>query len=577
MEYQCDPETDCTAIQNLQKSVPRQAYNLLATVQQQTSRDNDPIVQSYALGYLGHLYELSGKTNESQRLTQEALTLTSRSNIVYQWQWQLGRLTNHPNTQESSLEYYKNAVENVKTVREDLLYVSPDARFDFRDRIEPPYRQYISFLLSSNSSSAHAKSTTDEIQDALLKEAQEVSDSLRVAELENFLACGLLEANSTDLLASIQEVADAEQHTAIIYPIIMDDRLEILTRLPGQVAQSKKLDQPKPQIEHNTFSWSADQAGIVDHKLKQFRKELERPYFSNEHGQPLAEEIYDWFIRPIEDVLAQNQIDTLVFVLDGAFRNVPMAALSDGEQFLVEKYAIAATFGDLKIPEDPRQKTFRLLAAGLSADPKSPQTKISEEESPPDIFGPLFFVDEEINKIKQKFPTIALQNSDFTKEQVQKNIRLSAHNVVHLATHGEFGFTRDQTYLLAAADNSITELDQPIETEKIDLNNFDTLLKTRNQMPLDLLVLSACETATGDDREVLGIAGLAIQSGARSTLATLWSISDASTAILMDKFYDQLLTGVSKAKALQQAQKYLLKAGDKPSKWAPYLLVGDWR
>ena len=563
LEYRCDnTKTSCTAIENLQKSVPQQAYDLLAIVKAQTSREMDPIMQSYALGYLGHLYELDGKTTDAQRLTQEAITLTNRSNVVYQWQWQLGRLTNNLNNQESSLKYYKNAFENVKTVRDDLLYVSPDARFDFRDRIEPLYREYVSLLLSPNQVSAHTKNTSNKTQEAL-EQAQEVINNLRVAELENFLACGLLEANSQEPLSFIDEIASIDQDTAIIYPIILDDRLEVLVQLPNQSEHQIK-----------TYPSNLIQAKLLEEKLKEFRKELEQPYFSTERGVSRAKELYDWLIAPAEDQGWLESMDTLVFVLDGAFRNIPMAALYDqrSEQFLIEKFAIAVTFGDLKVPTAPPTQDFRILSAGLSKDPGPLPTQNGTEQE--DIFGPLIHVENEINQISKASDSFL--NSMFTEDRVRKAMRLSNYNVVHFATHGEFGFTRDKTYLLAAADQQTGEAE--IETTQIKLETFDNLLVTRDRTPLELLTLSACETAEGDDREVLGMAGLAVQTGARATLSTLWSINDLSTSFLMQNFYELVSSNKSqKAKALQEAQIKLIEKGYTPSIWAPYLMVGDWR
>ncbi|NJO14559.1 MAG: CHAT domain-containing protein [Thioploca sp.] len=109
--------------------------------------------------------------------------------------------------------------------------------------------------------------------------------------------------------------------------------------------------------------------------------------------------------------------------------------------------------------------------------------------------------------------------------------------------------------------------------EAIGLGRF------RSDTPLDLLTLSACKTAVGDDRAALGLAGVAIQAGARSAIATLWFVDDEATSIAMSEFYQQLLKpGISKAKALQETQKKLLKIKRywHPSYWAPFLLIGNW-
>ncbi|MEO1391413.1 MAG: CHAT domain-containing protein [Cyanobacteria bacterium J06634_5] len=548
----------------------QQTYRLLSAAKAQAQTLSDPIAESYALGYLGRLYESEGSHDEAQKLTAAALQLTQQPSVAYQWQWQLGKIEQQKGHQRLALEYYDAAFRNAQLVRNDLLYIGADIRFDFRDRIDNLYREYIGLLLPSEKTAIIGNPKQ------VARRAQTVIDSLRVAELESFLACGLLEANNDVKLASIQEVAKTDQKTAIIYPIILKDRLEVLFQKPDKTIERYPSWSIPTGVVSSTNKQQRSIENSLEDKLERFRQELERPYFSDQRGQPLAEEFYERLIQPAEDWLKSSDIETLVFVLDGAFRNVPMAALYDRQtnQFLIEKYAIAVTFGDLKIPEAPPQKSFQLLAAGLS---KNPQPKPSEAEpTPVDIFGPLFEVINETQAIASNIrQNKVLLNHNFTKERIATNMRSSDYNIVHFATHGEFGFTRNDTYLLAADSPDPA---RPIEGDKISLNDLDTLLKNRNATPIELLVLSACETATGDDREVLGIAGLAIQSGAKSTLATLWSIHDASTAVLMEDFYNQLITpGISKAKALQAAQITLLKRGYKPSRWAPYLLLGDWR
>ena len=282
-----------------------------------------------------------------------------------------------------------------------------------------------------------------------------------------------------------------------------------------------------------------------------------------------AIQLYDWLIRPAEKFIDPAQTKTLVFILDGSLRNIPMAALYDGEKYLIQKYAVAISLGGLKLPESPPKTQFKALIAGLSEKPKFPDPAPEKDQ-----FGPLQFVGQEVDAIKASFPGAkVLLNDQFTSNSLQTEINTSPYNVIHLATHGQFGFSREDTFILTDPDN-------PGEDIKTDLNELDNLLQVREQSPIELLVLSACETATGDNREVLGIAGMAVQTGARSTLATLWSIDDSSTAKLMQKFYQTLTEKqVTKAEALRQAQLELLNQpfAYKPAHWAPYVLVGDWR
>lgn len=122
------------------------------------------------------------------------------------------------------------------------------------------------------------------------------------------------------------------------------------------------------------------------------------------------------------------------------------------------------------------------------------------------------------------------------------------------------------------------ELRNRIKSKARDLDRF--LYSRDRQKSIELLVLSACETAQGDTRAALGLAGLAIRAGAKSTLATLWQVNDQSTVKFMERFYQELnVPGTSKAIAVHRAQNYLLNQSNyqAPFYWAPYVLVGNWK
>jgi len=197
------------------------------------------------------------------------------------------------------------------------------------------------------------------------------------------------------------------------------------------------------------------------------------------------------------------------------------------------------------------------LAAGIS-EPRNIENR---------IFEPLK-VEDEISQIAGAIPTQQLLNAQFTKTNLQQEVNSDAFSIVHLATHGRFSSNPEDTYILAY--NELLRAQ--------DLNNL--LRGSNSSKAIELLVLSACQTAEGDKRATLGLAGLAVRAGARSTLATLWQVSDESTVKLMEQFYNQLNEpGVTKAEALHRAQQALLndQKYQNPSSWAPYVLVGNWR
>ncbi len=554
-----------------------------------------------------NLQKAEAKTR--QALDPKLISSFYEPQITYLWQWQLGRLlkaqsvlAQAPEAKDTYLKKaktaYKEAYLIVNSLRADLLNTKREVQFDFRDRFEPIYREYVSLQLPiAQEDHKPAQFTPLEESTEDIQDIRSVIADLQLAELENFLECNLAQDNPK--FVNIDRVIDSDQKTVAIYPIILDDRLEVLLKLPN-----KKLYRRSPSIPLSRTE--------VNQKLQQLRQELEQPYFSSKRGKPLAQEVYSWLIEPAETQGLLEPVQTLVFVLDGAFRNIPMAALYDGKKkkYLVENYAIAAALGGLKLPDSKPKTQFKALIAGLAEPPQCENPKCNQ-------FGQLRYVEQEVNGIidvlrEGKIEATRLYDEEFTSNALEKEIHTAPYNIVHLATHGEFGFSRDSTFILTAPpeskdqfwrkkDNlkstwfyqkkksntypeekitSTNETPYNFEDIKADLNELDNLLQVRKQAPIELLVLSACETGEGDNREVLGIAGMAVQSGARSTVASLWSIDDSSTAELMKQFYKNLTTGLSKAEALRQAQLYLLQeypGAYKPSHWAPYILVGDWR
>jgi CHAT domain-containing protein len=246
-----------------------------------------------------------------------------------------------------------------------------------------------------------------------------------------------------------------------------------------------------------------------------------------------------------------------VFVLDGTLRNIPIAALHDGERYLIENYSVAISPG-LQIIEPKsftQPENLNALIGGLTESRQG--------------FTPLPGVMRESNQIASKLKAQIFLDKTFTKQNLQQSIQATNFPLVHLATHGQFSSKLSDTFLLTWDD-------------RITIEGLRNLLKSRAESstaPIELLVLSACETAEGDQRATLGLAGLAVRSGARSTLATLWSVNDNSTADLMTEFYRMLTQQqLSKAESLRQAQLKLLQNPQysHPFYWAPFILVGNW-
>ena len=498
----------------------------LTDIIEQAIVNNDRKAQSYAWGLRGQIKEELQDWSLAQKYTQQALVLGQRLNapeIVYLWQWQLGRIERAMGERAKAIAHYSRAVELLKSLSQDLVAIDPDVQYSFREGVEPVYRQLVSLLLTSDG---------EEISQANLEGGRKVIESLQLAELNNFFREACLDAQTVN-------IDSIDSHAGVIYPIILDDRLEVILSLPN-----------KPLQHYTTY--------INKNKLEETIEEFRQGVVirSRRNFYPPAKQLYDLLIRPALKDLTQNEIETLVFVPDGSLRNVPLSALYDGHEYLIENYNVALTPGlQLLAPRPIDRIDLKTIAVGLT---KSRQG-----------FSALKYVGSELDRIKATVKSDILVNKEFTSQALQQKIEYSDYPIVHIATHGQFGSSMEDTFLVAWDD-------------KLDIDRLDNILQTRNlnhENAIELLVLSACETATGDKRAALGMAGIAVRAGARSTLATLWSVNDLATTKLMSEFYYELSDKqLTKADAVRQAQISLLhsRGYEHPFYWASYVLLGNW-
>jgi len=512
---------------------------LLAKAVKQAQSLGDKRAEAYALVNLGKLYEQTKQWQNAQQLTEKSLLIAQAINapdIAYRSWWQLGRILRAQGNTQGAIASYTESVNTLKSLRNDLVAINPDVQFSFRDEVEPIYRELVDLLLSDKNAVVSQQN---------LLQARNVIESLQLAELDNFFREACIEANAV----LIDSIADRQNsNAAIVYPIILRDRLEVIVKLPQQ------------PLRHYTIAQSQSQ---VEQTLETLRYKLVEPDRTKD-VKALSVKVHSWLVQPIEAQLAKSGVKTLVFVLDGSLRNIPMAVLYDGKQYLIEKYAVALSPGLQLLDSKPLpQGRLKALTAGLSIAPTG---------SP---YPPLPAVRSEFKLIRQAgVATNQLLDQKFTSKALAREIDSSTFNVVHLATHGQFSSQAKNTYILAA--------DGPINVNQLDnlLRAAYTGQSPRSRNEIALLVLSACETAAGDRRAALGLAGVAIQAGARSTLASLWQIDDQATAVFIGEFYRELAkAGVTKAEALRRAQIAFLKQYpnyNRPSYWAAYVLVGNW-
>ncbi|NEO36261.1 MAG: CHAT domain-containing protein [Moorea sp. SIOASIH] len=501
----------------------------------------DKRAEAEAIGNLGTLYEQQSRLDEAQYLTEKALLIAQEiqaPDLAYQWQWQLGRILKLKQDKKnamfrsrsgskgtrnrSAIAAYSQSVKTLQSIRSDLVAISSDIQFDFRESVEPVYRELVGLLLEPNASQEN------------LKQARDVIESLQLAELDNFFRDACLDAKPV-------KIDELDPNAAIFYTIILPDRLEVIVTLPGKPLRQITTNLPQTEIEQQLASVKSN----ITSPWRVLRKEN-------------LQKIHDWLIGPIEAELANSNILTLVFIPDGALRNLPMSVLYDGEDYLIDKYSIAvAPSLQLIDPQALVRQEFSVLSAGVTeVRPHRPN------------LAPLPGVKVELDNINAEVPSLILLNESFTESNFNTEVNTSAYEVVHLATHGEFSSVAEETFLLTW-------------DEEININELNSLIRTdqKQKNPIELLVLSACRTAAGDSRAALGLAGVVVRGGARSTMASLWYVDDLATTELMTRFYQKLAKGkVTKAEALRQAQQELLESEpfNHPYYWSAFILLGNW-
>jgi len=512
----------------------------------------DQRAESYALGTLGALYEKTGDWSNAKKTTQSALVIAqaiNASDISYQWQWQMGRLFQAEDATHQAIIYYTAAFKNISNLRSDLVVLNPEVQFSFRDSVEPVYRQLVDLLLRSADDSSATTRSPQPNRDHLIQ-ARQVMEALQLAQLDNFFGNACVQPKQVN-------IDQLDPYAAVIYPIILPNRLEVILKLPGS-----------DNLRHYAHANISETQ--VDAAVTQLQNSLKRRSTSLKQIKTQSKQLYDWLMKPFADELEttttrdHSQIKTLVFVLDGSLRNLPMAVLHDGQRYLVERYAVSVTPTlQLLEPKPLQREALSVLIAGATDAPSFKKEGL----------GAIDNVAVELEGIKENTQrNQTLENQEFIKKNVQTKINKTPFNIIHLATHGQFSSNPEQTYIL--------DWDERIKVK--DLDNLLRLHYQRSDRPIELLILSACETATGDKRAALGLAGVAIRAGARTTLASLWQINDASTAEFMIKFYQELSRRqITKAEALRNTQLAFLQESanrdyNRPYHWSAFILVGNW-
>jgi CHAT domain-containing protein len=432
-------------------------------------------------------------------------------------------------------------------IRGSLLLAERDLQFSFRDTISPLYREFARLKLERAESLRIANQEYQKELDSAL----DAIDSLKLAELQNYFGNDCVFA-----VFDKERVDDLEREdTAVFSSIILEDRTAIVVSLPNPEYKFN----PKTERRLKKFKWINDSKTLRE-EIKKFRLDIQEYYDPTDAFLTPAQNLYKLIIRPFISNLNPAQIKTLVFIQDGLLRSVPMAALHDGQEFLVQKYAIATTPGlRLTSPKPLNFQGLRTLALGLTE-----AATVDGEE-----FKALANVSDEVERVTKLFPgSKKLLNEQFTPQSLEQELKQAVYPIIHIATHGQFGTIPEDSFLVTGNNQKIT-----ITQLESDIRRL-----SGGSEPVELLALTACQTGIGDDRATLGMGGMTVQAGVRSALASLWYVDDAFTQELVTKFYDNLRSQMSKAEALKEAQKALINQNKKihPAQWAPFILIGNW-
>jgi len=335
----------------------------------------------------------------------------------------------------------------------------------------------------------------------------------RTVDIENF----------TDLQASLRQLP---QTSVILYPLVLEERLEL-------VLVSADAPPVRYPIEVD--------ATTLNRTVVEFGQALKD---RGSDPRPSAQQLYDWVIAPLENDLAAVGAENIIFAPDGVLRYVPLPALFDGEQWLAERFSFSQITAASETDFAARPRDERSLLAAACADCTFTVNVGDDAFSFLDLPGTL----REVELLAAQVPGAeVLIDGDFTPAQF-KNL-LGSHTLIHLATHGLFvSGAPDESFLLFGNGQSV---------------NLQQMRREWSQLDADLVVLSACETALGSPKlgngiEVLGLGFQLQRVGAKAVVASLWAVSDQGTQVLMNEFYAALNQGLTKAAALQAAQRALI-------------------
>jgi CHAT domain-containing protein len=475
---------------------------------------------SYVFLELGYAHEENQDLEmaiDFARKAQISAQSTFAYDSLYRSQSLAGRIYREIGNKNAALEAYRGAIVSIDKISQSLVGEQSQQIAKFNREIEPIYRETLKLLLAASQANS-----------ARLNEALLVYDKLRLAQLRSYFGDNCLEVSGKNL--SSQALLKST-NAVLINSIILEDEVFFILQLGNGklLKSSRKIS--KRQLLQLAKQWHQN---LTDGNNWKFRS-----------GSSF---FYDLIVKPFDTELEKATPQVLVFIHDGVLRNLPMAALYDGEKFLAEKWASVSSIG-LNFTSTSERENLEALVFGLEAS-RPGWTQLENVETETTFVRDLIGGDKFLN-------------TQFTVENLTYQLKRNNYSVLHLATHGYFGGTAETSFILA--------YDQKISAAKLE----NILLQSRTAV--ELLVLSACETAVGSDLALLGLAGVAARSGVASTLGTLWQVEDDEQFSMVEDFYIQIKeNNLNKAISLQQIQIDKIRNFAHPQQWAALNLIGDW-
>lgn len=594
--------------------------------------------EASTLNTLGQVYLAKGQVQAAQEALQQALNIAQTVNDRTTQAEALATLGKLFQTQpELAIAFYKQSVNTYEGIRTSNRSLSKEQQESYTQTIADTYRQLADLLLSQgrigeaqkvlellkiqeiNAVTEGTRSATPLTQVPLTQIEQEIikkynsliafgqqrdtCKQTNCPKLEEYnqtyrnltaaydqfiegVKTQLIKERDTAIAASTDDfsggarkIVDTQPNTVLIYPLVLKDKTRILWASKGGVLSQTECPLGEAQLSK---------------LVEQFRTDLQNSTDLTP-VQTTGQQLYQCLLpQKLRNELTQNKITNLIFVPDRVTNYIPMAALYDGKQYLIEQYSVSnilsvsLTDTQATLPDRPS-----VLGFGLS----QPVTLTN----PTREFSSLPYVTYELdNIVKSDAKTdsrgvltgITWLDRDFSRKTLEAQLAQYKPNILHIATHGEFVPTAPRTSYLVLGDSTPYEISQIQYLE--DLQN------------VHLVVLSACETALGgSDRngsEVAGIAAYFLSSNAKAkaVLASLWKVNDPATSLLMSEFYQNLTPGKSKTQALRQVQLKFInsqltlqdaadRAGARryipnqkrpnhlshPYYWAPFILMGN--